>query len=200
MGDFNYSDIKWIDYGGIVKGSGRSSSLEFLESINSNSLSQLVDKPTFGNNILDLVITDNPDRIYQVEVGPPIGCSTKNVLHNCLTWSFIVNSLKLVEKTNKKIMLYKKANYDLLNSKFNEIDWKELLADDNIENCYSKFLSIYDQLISDHVPTLIIKNGLVNDKIIKPQWFNNEIKEACKFKFKLFKKLQAAPKSSKPTK
>jgi hypothetical protein len=78
VGDFNHSDIRWSDLGGECK-NGKQSSRIFLDTINDCFLSQFVTEPTFINNTLALVLTDfNPDRIYNVKIGPPLGCTQKN--------------------------------------------------------------------------------------------------------------------------
>ena len=56
-GDFNFPKIKWETSFGHICGKGRNSSVDFLESIDSNSLKQHVIEPTYGKNTLDLVFT-----------------------------------------------------------------------------------------------------------------------------------------------
>jgi exonuclease III len=86
-GDFNHSDIEWSDLGGKCRDkSGRPSSLDFLETVNSNFLAQHALEPTFRKNTIDLILTEDPDRIYSVNTGAPLGESRENGIHNYLTW------------------------------------------------------------------------------------------------------------------
>ena len=87
-GDFNYSDISWSNEGGICEKGGRNSSIEFLDHVNANLLTQHV-APTFVNKTLDLILTNDPQRIYSITHGPPLGSSKKNKLHLTLTWKFL---------------------------------------------------------------------------------------------------------------
>ena len=91
-GDFNYANINWCSLGGSCKGKGTDSSLKFLDAINSCFLIQHVLEPTFGENILDLVMSEEPSRIFTINQNPPIGSSEKNRLHNTLSWSFLLKN------------------------------------------------------------------------------------------------------------
>ena len=65
IGDFNLPDIDWR--GGTAKGKSR----EFLDAMEDRHMSQMVEFAThLKGNVLDLVITNNPERITEVyEVG-----------------------------------------------------------------------------------------------------------------------------------
>ena len=76
-GDFNFSDIVWDNLGGTLKGNGRPSSRDFLDLVNSKFLSQPVLEPTLGDNFLDLILVNDPTRIYNVIGGQPISSSPK---------------------------------------------------------------------------------------------------------------------------
>ena len=91
VGDFNYPDIQWSNIGGYYNESIKKSSLNFLDNICSNHFSQHVIEPTLGTNFLDLVLTDDPSRIFAVNVGPPLGQSNKMKLHSSLTGDFLLN-------------------------------------------------------------------------------------------------------------
>jgi len=87
-GDFNFPDIKWNQEGGFCTNKGRPSSLEFLNTLSKNFLTQHVLEPTFKSNTLDLVITDDPSRIFSITHGPPLGSTDKDRLHATLSWNF----------------------------------------------------------------------------------------------------------------
>ena len=74
-GDFNFSDLYWNGSGGYYKGSGRNSSIDFVIVLNSCFLIQAVYEPTFINNTIDLVITNDPDTIFVVSIGAPLSNS-----------------------------------------------------------------------------------------------------------------------------
>ena len=78
MGDFNHSDIKWSDIGGSCIGNGRPASLEFLDTLSENFLSQFVLDLTFGINTIDLFISDNPFNDLQCECLPSFRLYSKD--------------------------------------------------------------------------------------------------------------------------
>ncbi len=92
-GDFNHPDIIWTNNRGAFGGKkGRNSSISMVDCLLELELNQLVKNPTFGSNVLDLVITNEESRIYQISHGPPISTSKKNRLHCTLTWVYELKS------------------------------------------------------------------------------------------------------------
>ena len=84
-GDFNHCDIEQSNTGGHFNCPPKDTSLDFIDTINSNYLTQHVLEPSFGSNFLDLVFTDDPTRIFEVTAGPPLGSINKMHLHASLT-------------------------------------------------------------------------------------------------------------------
>ncbi len=70
MGDFNLRDIDWKS----LEGTTNASKL-FLQTLEDNCLFQLVSEPTRGNNLIDLVITGNPEMVDSVSVELPFSTS-----------------------------------------------------------------------------------------------------------------------------
>ena len=70
MGDFNHLDICW-DSG---MAGGRQPK-RFLESVEDNFLVQVIDGPTRGEALLDLVLTNEEKSIRDVKIGGSLGCS-----------------------------------------------------------------------------------------------------------------------------
>jgi hypothetical protein len=68
-GDFNTPDIIWEDL--TVNNNPNYSMLlnnTMLDFVNANFLTQLIITPTRNDNILDLVLSTNPDIIYNLEI------------------------------------------------------------------------------------------------------------------------------------
>jgi len=68
--DFNHPDICWKDHTVSCKRSRR-----LVESIDDNFLVQVVDRPTRGEVLLDLLLTNEEEIIKDVNVGGSLGCS-----------------------------------------------------------------------------------------------------------------------------
>ena len=69
VGDFNHMDICWKDHTVSCKRSRR-----LLESIADNFLVQILDRPTRGEALLDLLLTNTEEIIKGVNIGGSLGC------------------------------------------------------------------------------------------------------------------------------
>ena len=94
-------------------------------------LFQMVRQPTFGNNILDLELTNDPARIYQITHGPPTSHRKKDRLHCTLTWDFTLKS----EKNTLKVLARRNNNKGCYKN-FAEIISKSLCLSDNPDEAY----------------------------------------------------------------
>lgn len=105
-GDFNYPSINWSTLSVPVH-PNRHEQLSFLRLLNYHNLQQLVQEPTRGNNILDLIITNHPDST-KVQILEEI--SDHRAVHCTLP-------LPHANKTNvrKDIFNYARADTDKLN-------------------------------------------------------------------------------------
>ena len=101
-------------------GTGRRASTDFLDILVENFLTQFVREPTFGDNIHDLVISNNPRSIFNVQTCPPIGCTDKMRLHSSLLFNFI-----LIEPFNKIVHPSLKATSVLGMLKRTFVHWSE---------------------------------------------------------------------------
>ena len=76
VGDFNYKEIDWEN--NIVRANENNAASYIYDKINDLFLTQLIKEPTRyregeTSNLLDWVLTTNPERIDSIEVGPPLG-------------------------------------------------------------------------------------------------------------------------------
>jgi hypothetical protein len=180
VGDFNFPLLSWSSLGGSLRQRDEPSAT-FLDTINSNCITQAVLEPTFKSNQLDLVLVNDPASVYNVETGPPLGHTDKGCLHASLLWNTILqNEPKATDKL--KNFSFAHGNYDAMRAHFSELDWTTLLAGLSVETQYNLFLDHYNQTCDKHIP---LKRA-ANLKKIKPVWLNNDIKKASKVKFKLF--------------
>jgi len=90
LGDFNFPDVDWCTLSG-----SSSESNKFCDLLFQLNLTQLVDKPTHNlGNILDLIITNNEDIIYDLIIHPqnykPI--STDHFLISFLPSWYLLNT------------------------------------------------------------------------------------------------------------
>ncbi|GAB0182058.1 hypothetical protein GRJ2_000671100 [Grus japonensis] len=75
MGDFNHPDICWK--GNTAR---HAQSRRFLQSIDDNFLTQVVEEPTRRDMLLDPVLTNKEGLVGDVKVGGNLGCSDHEML------------------------------------------------------------------------------------------------------------------------
>ena len=69
VGDFNLKNVDWNNR--LILNNSNDYEL-FWDIVSDNFLIQMVSQPTRGNNVLDLVLTNNSDMVCDVEAGEPI--------------------------------------------------------------------------------------------------------------------------------
>ena len=170
----------------------------FLEMLNSNFLTQNVLEPTFGNNILDLVLSDSPARIFSVTIDPPVFSSTHDHLHKVLRWEYQLNSkLDTTPSFSSTKYLVKKCNLTGISNNLDIIDWNAEFNNLNPSEMYTKFCLHYDKAIDEHTPKLN-PNKSKNIKS-SPKWFNRDLKKLSREKRNLWFKYLASSDQTKPT-
>ena len=77
LGDFNFPDINWV-----TKLGNNVNSNKLVETINDLFLEQLVNTPTreISNNILDLILTNSPEIVQNINVLESLGNSDHNII------------------------------------------------------------------------------------------------------------------------
>ena len=130
-GDFNYPDINWAhDY---CDKSVNNKASKFLECIHKNYLNQLINESTHHRGtqtptLVDLLLTNESDFVYDVNLHAPLGKSHHSVI------CFNIDSCN-VNKTKEPVVKFNmnKGNYDQMRkhlSKSNE-SW-DMLMDNNL--------------------------------------------------------------------
>ena len=85
-------------------------------------MTQMNFSPTRKTNILDLVITNNTDSIYKIDIVGPIGNSDHDTV-------IIEVRLPVIPRNriSRTIMLHSKANFKELNEEIEGMDWETIL-------------------------------------------------------------------------
>ena len=162
VGDFNFPKITWDDEGNGT--TTEKKSLDFLEHTRNAFLIQHITKPTRyrekqKQNTLDLLFTMREEIIEEVDYLPPKGKSD----HCSIVFKVIGE--KKINVEQKKILNYKKANYDAMKEDISKINWK-----DRINDVESSWLLIKNTIIAamdKHIPKTILHN-----KRKRPLWMN----------------------------
>ena len=179
VGDFNFPGINWNEGDGVVNRS--QAETEFLDAINDSFLEQCVNFPTrirqgHRSNILDLILTNDPQRIYNLYSLPGLGRSD----HVCMIFDY---SLPTNNSSNsRKHYLYHRGNYDNIRAEL-DINWKEELIGKSVSECWNNIKTKIHCAENVHIPTAKQKGGRH-----KPAWLTRKVLRRIRRKESLWKK------------
>ena len=156
LGDLNFPHLKWNSYedtviptisGGTTEDQIQAEKL--LELTDSLFLEQLVVNPTRGNNILDLIFTNDENFISDISITKS-GISDHNLITATLSEEFkqSKNTANVIEEEScSKLERYafwsKKCNWELVTEKLSHTNWGSQITDVSDINRDLQFL--YDQ-------------------------------------------------------
>ncbi|KAF2350815.1 Endonuclease/exonuclease/phosphatase [Trinorchestia longiramus] len=123
MEDFNLPHINWTTRQSQAIGS------KLIDLMNTNSLQQHVNKPTRGNNILDIVMKTTDLSINGLEVTDKIGD------HQMIDFSLEVQ-VPNTRTQHKQVLDYKRANFELMKNELGSYNYEVLMNNKNAEECY----------------------------------------------------------------
>ena len=142
-------------------------------------LSCLVNSPTHRDgNILDLLLTNQPSIIKDVNIDPVLICKSD---HYSISFSLNKNvPRKKAKKQN--VFRYFEADWEGLSAELKSHNWRVIFANKDIHNAWEVFKSRLDIAMRKFIPMKSVKFRY------RPPWFDDEIMEMSKIKDKLHKK------------
>lgn len=150
-GDLNLPEVDWVN-----SVSASTIGNDILSLTVSANFQQLVNTPTRGPNILDILLTNNKNTISNFSVSPPLpGCDHKTILFNIHANISPFHSTPTHPRPN-----FTKTNWDLVNSAINKINWNStlLLPQDtptnpsHFDHVYNNFCSLIHKIVLEHTP------------------------------------------------
>ena len=160
IGDFNLSSVKWNDPNRLtdITPSDRVFYNCFIEL----GLSQFVNQPTYprSDNILDLILSTEHDRISSVSVLPQIPHCDHCPVSFCYNFDFSTSSENPVMK-----FTWHKGDYTKIALELSEIDWDFEFSYLNVQAKYTRFLDILLPLVNRYVPKNTAKHEF---RVVKP--------------------------------
>ena len=175
LGDFNLSSVNWETMVGDACGNN------FIECFQDNYLVQVVDKPTRGTKILDLVLTNIEHCVRDVEVGETLGNSD----HHIVRFNIAINKEKVVNKT--KVPNYEKGDYERLRQLLRKVNLEENFRDKTAHDMWDIFKGILEEIVRQCIPYRAIRKGSR-----KPLWWTQEIGIKIREKKKAFSKFKSS--------
>jgi len=125
--DFNLPQINWTN----VESASDSLRTQFIDCIQENALTQYVEDVTRSKITLDLVLTNDPFLIHDVNVSVPFS----TIDHNKVEFKLNCYSTVLIHSIEKVFVDYI-VNWDGLNNDLCNVNWSESYAvnDNRIRN------------------------------------------------------------------
>jgi len=124
MGDFNYSDINWVDIDAVGK-----EGQEFVKLVYDCFLIQHVHSPKRGKNILYLVMTTEPDVVENIKIQSQISNSD----HNLLSWIFKYWAIN--QKSRQDLYSYMRGDYIKVTKFLKAVNWEEEFKFKTVKEC-----------------------------------------------------------------
>lgn len=172
MGDFNYSDINWVQHSSGPLGK------KFLKLVDDCFLIQNVLIPTRGMNILDLALTSEKNFVSDISSSSPLGkgdhnvikWSTPNLEHNALTGKF-------------QTLDYNKGDYHGFSTELKQVPWPQVLLNKTASESWNLLLGKINELKTKYIPLKTIVKARIN-----APWVNHSLKERIKQKNNAWKR------------
>jgi len=148
-GDFNFPGINWTSFT-----AGNPIAREFLDCVLQNGMSQFVTVPTRGENVLDLVLSNVDQGVFDISVTVPFLTSDHSMVF------FRVHGCDASSNEPKFYRDFRGADYDLINGFLLSIDWNGLFADclRDVQSYWNVFHAILTTVIDTTVPLKCHKN------------------------------------------
>ena len=183
-GDLNLPDIDWNSC--VIQSHQYTKEIneEFLSFLDDNSLQQMVATPTRKTNILDLFLTNRPSLLNRCEVIPGISD------HEAVFVNMNIEPHRS-KPTKRKILLWKKADFDVINRLLEEYRDKfinEFKESTPVEEMWQSFRNHCKHIIEKHVPS-----KLSSSRFHQP-WINKKIKRLSKRKQRLYNRAKRSGK------
>ena len=122
LGDFNFPDVCWK-----YNAAQRKQSRRLLEWVEDSFLTQLVQEPTRGGALLDLLFTNSEGLVGDVKAGNCLGQSN----HETVEFSILGDVIRVTSKT--AILNFQRADSDLFRMLVARVPWELLFKGEGVQ-------------------------------------------------------------------
>ncbi|CAM5108800.1 unnamed protein product [Eretmochelys imbricata] len=171
MGDFNHPDICW-ESNTVVHRQSR----KFLERVGDNFLVQVLEEPTRGRVLLDLLLTNREELVGEAKVEGNLGGSD----HEMVEFRILTQGRK--ESSRIQTLDNRKADFDSLREL--RIPWENNMRGKGVQESWLYFKESLLRLQGQTIP-MCRKNSKYGRR---PAWLNSEILADLKHKKEAYKK------------
>ncbi|GAB0208473.1 mitochondrial enolase superfamily member 1 [Grus japonensis] len=172
MGDFNHPDICWK--GNTAR---HAQSRRFLQSIDDNFLTQVVEEPTRRGVLLDLVLTNKEGLVGDAKVGGSLGCSD----HEMVEFRILHGRSRAISRITT--LDFRRANFGLCKDLLGRIPWVRALEGKGAQETQSIFKHHFLRAQDQSIP----KNRKSSKGGKRPAWMSKELLEKLKGKKEVYR-------------
>ena len=163
-------------------GNGNGTDKLFVDSFNGLGLDQCISGPTHNKGrTLDLMLTNSKNFVTEINVSPD--CYLCKSDHYLLTFE-VRSNVKRNKVPKRKILNFKKANWEALNNELGNINWDSNLDCTEPELAWLAFKHTLFSLVDRYIPSISIKSDFTSP------WFDAECFEAYRNKDRAHKKFK----------
>lgn len=172
-GDLNCR-INWVDRTADAEG------MRLITFCDNNFLTQFVDQPTRGANILDLVLATEEDLVSTLTVDEALGNSDHKMVR------FNIHTPNKDREEKSHVMLnYRRANF---NGFKDSLTGLVTPAVEDIDEMWQGFKSKFLELQARFIPT----RSMSSSSKCHPKWFNRDIAEAIRARKRAYRETKAS--------
>ena len=152
LGDFNFNDINWESLYGFTPHSAK-----FCEIIFDLNLCQLISEPThIHGNILDLVLTNNPDQLFDLTVHSTQLLSISSD-HYVITFKIYSKNICSSNQLKTKLKNFSRGDsFEGLCTYLSNCDFSYCYQSDDIEFVWCFISSVIKEAIDLFVPSTVV--------------------------------------------
>ena len=153
-GDMNFPAVNWSSPSCSMHSCSYTCSGIFINFVLKHGLTQLVDSPTHGSNIIDLVLTNDVNCILNTQVSAPFSTSD----HNCVITNIILpnrsnNSYNHCCSVTDMFYDFNNADWNSIRSYLASVDFNVLFNSDlSVPDIFTAFYNIVYRCLNMYVP------------------------------------------------
>ncbi len=176
LGDFNLPGIDWEHLTSDSRGR------PILEACTQGGLEQLVTFPThIRGNVLDLVLTDVPEKVRSVTAAGRLGRSDHEII------MIELDTRRPAATQEGTVPDWGKAEWSAMRQRLDAVDWQDRLGGKTAEEAWNSFKTEIEDLIKTHVPVRQKRAAP------RPPWLTTDLLRQIRLKRRLWSRYKRSP-------
>ncbi len=171
VGDFNLPMFNWEDYSLVPKNETYSS---FLDCVLQCDLKQFVHEPTFGNNILDLLLCTDENCVMDVKIENGFSTSAHAIV------SFQLPAFRYKDSHAHTFFDFKNGDYANFEVYLGSVDWAGIFS---ACNTVQEFWDSFSNVVKDGIETFVPQKKCR----VKRKFNNSRLQKLCLRKRRLYR-------------